>query len=123
VIGYMKAGSSLKYLRFITGRHDLPFFYEEEVKVQQSFLDAFLKGEDAVGWSIPGKIPAVDICLRKGNPGHNNAEAELATFPRRTENEWPIKRTNYAKYYLSSSLGISPTKGLASGSLRYEAPR
>jgi hypothetical protein len=123
VIGYMKAGSSLKYLRFITGRHDLPFFYEEEVKVQKSFLDAFLKGEDAVGWSTPGKLPAVDICLRKGNPGHNNAEAELATFPRRTENEWPIKRTTYVKYHLSSSLGLSPNKDLMPNSLRYEAPR
>ena len=119
----MKAGSSLKYLRFITGRHDLPFFYEEEVKVQQSFLDAFLKGKDTVGWSIPGKVPAVDLCLRKGNPGYNNAEAELTTFPRRSENEWPIKRTTYVDYYLSNSQALSLEKDLTAGSLRYEAPR
>jgi predicted acyl esterase len=44
--GYTFAGSSLKYLRFITGRHDLPFYYDEEVEVQKSFLDAFLKGQE-----------------------------------------------------------------------------
>jgi hypothetical protein len=118
VVGYLRAGSKLKYLRFITGRHDLPFFYEEEVKVQQSFLDAFLKGEDNIGWSIPGKVPAVDLSLRKGDPGHNNAEAELATFPRRTENEWPIKRTTYVDYHLSSSLILSPKEDPTAGTLR-----
>lgn len=93
------------------------------MKVQQSFLDAFLKGKDTVGWSIPGKVPAVDLCLRKGDPGHNNAEAELATFPRRTENEWPIKRTTYVDYHLSSSLVLSPKKDPTVSTLRYEAPR
>lgn len=119
----MRAGSNLKYLRFITGRHDLPFFYEEEVKVQQSFLDAFLKGVDNIGWSIPGKVPAVSLSLRKGDPGHNNAEAELATFPRRTENEWPIKKTTYIDFHLSSSLILSSKKDLTAATLRYEAPR
>lgn len=46
VLGYLWAGSEFKYLRFIVGRHDLPFYYPEEVKVQQSFLDAWLKGDD-----------------------------------------------------------------------------
>ncbi|CRK46089.1 hypothetical protein BN1723_006868, partial [Verticillium longisporum] len=54
--GYLHAGSKLKYLRMITGRHDLPFYYKEEIEVQRSFLDAFLKGEDRVGWSEPGKV-------------------------------------------------------------------
>jgi hypothetical protein len=26
VVGYYRAASELKYLRFITGRHDLPFY-------------------------------------------------------------------------------------------------
>ena len=30
VAGYLFAGSRLKFLRFITGRHDLPFYYDEE---------------------------------------------------------------------------------------------
>jgi predicted acyl esterase len=106
VQGYMHAGSDLKYLRFITGRHDLPFYYEEEVDLQRSFLDAFLKGDDRVGWSEKGKVPPVDIVLRKGDVGFNNAEAERA-YSRRSENEWPIARTNYTKYYLTPDRKLS----------------
>lgn len=51
VEGWTWAGSERKFLRFITGRHDLPFYYHEEVEVQRSLLDAFLKGEDRDGWS------------------------------------------------------------------------
>jgi predicted acyl esterase len=39
--------------------------------------------------------------LRKGDVGFNNAEAE-AQFPRRIEHEWPIARTQYTKFYLTS---------------------
>ncbi|CAI7581227.1 unnamed protein product [Penicillium discolor] len=85
VMGYLNAGSNLKYLRFITGRHDLPFYYKEKVEVQKSFLDAFLKGEDKAGWST-GEAPKVDFLLRKGNVGFNNAEAEK-TYGRQVENE------------------------------------
>jgi len=85
----------------IVGRHDLPFYYDEEVEVQKSFLDAFLKGQDSVGWSTPGKVPAVDLVLRKGNVGFNNAEAEKA-FTRRTESEWPVARTQYKNFNLHS---------------------
>ncbi len=63
--GYVHAGSKFKYLRMITGRHDLPFYYEEEVEIQRSFLDAFLKGEDRVGWSQEGKVAPVSLVLRK----------------------------------------------------------
>ncbi|KAJ5490005.1 Hydrolase CocE/NonD family [Penicillium expansum] len=101
VMGYLNAGSNLKYLRFITGRHDLPFYYTEEVEIQKSFLDAFLKGEDKAGWST-GEAPKVDVLLRKGNVGFNNAEAEK-TYGRRVENEWPIARTQYTKFFLTPS--------------------
>jgi len=109
VEGYTLAGSQLKYLRFITGRHDLPFYYKEEVEIQKSFLDAFLKDEDRVGWSIPGKLPPVDIVLRKGDVGHNDAAAEMV-YSRRTEMEWPIARTQYIPYYLTPTLGLCPEK-------------
>ncbi|KAK4542359.1 hypothetical protein LTR36_006815 [Oleoguttula mirabilis] len=106
VQGYLHAGSDLKYLRFITGRHDLPFYYSEEVELQRSFLDAFLKGDDRVGWSQKGKLPPVDMVLRNGDVGFNNAEAEKK-YPRRTENEWPIARTQYTRYYLSPDQTLS----------------
>ncbi|KAF1816416.1 alpha/beta-hydrolase [Eremomyces bilateralis CBS 781.70] len=97
--GYVYGGSEFKYLRMITGRHDLPFYYEEEAKIQLSFLDAFLKGQDPTGWSIKGKLPPVDLVIRRGDMGFNNAAAEKQ-FTRRTENEWPIARTQYVKFFL-----------------------
>ncbi|KAJ5505527.1 Peptidase S15/CocE/NonD C-terminal [Penicillium expansum] len=99
VEGWTWAGSPLKYLRFITGRHDLPFYYHAEVEVQRSFLDAFLKGEDREGWSVPGKLAPVSIILRKGDVGFNDAKAEQA-YLRRSENEWPIARTQYTPFFL-----------------------
>ncbi|KXL44606.1 hypothetical protein M433DRAFT_68128 [Acidomyces richmondensis BFW] len=108
VQGYMHSGSELKYLRFITGRHDLPFYYKEEVELQMSFLDAFLKGDDRVGWSQKGKVPPVDIVLRKGDVGFNDASAEKA-YKRRFENEWPVARTQYTRYYLTPELVLSTT--------------
>jgi predicted acyl esterase len=119
----MQAGSKFKYLRCITGRHDLPFYYEEEVAVQKSFLDAFLKGEDTEGWSIPGRLPPVDICLRVGNPGFNDPRAELKAFPRRKEAEWPIARTIYTKFYLDKVGGLATEVAEEHGVVKYSAPR
>ena len=120
VEGYVNAGTELKYLRCITGRHDLPFYYKEEVEIQRSFLDAFLKGEDRVGWSVKGKVPPVDIVLRKGDVGFNDAEAERA-FPRRTENEWPIARTQWTNYYLTPSKELTTTQPRETAKLGYRA--
>jgi predicted acyl esterase len=99
VQGFIHAGSSLKYLRFIAGRHDLPFYYAKEVELQRSFLDAFLKNDDRVGWSRKGEVPPVSLVLRKGDVGFNDPEAE-DHFQRRDENEWPIARTQYTRFYL-----------------------
>ena len=105
VEGYMNSGSQLKYLRFVTGRHDLPFYTKENVEMQKSFLDAFLKGHDTQGWST-GAAPKVGIVLRKGDVGYNDAEAEKQ-YQSRIENEWPIARTKYTKYFLTPEKGLS----------------
>jgi predicted acyl esterase len=107
--GYAHAGSEFKYLRMITGRHDLPFYYKEEVEIQRSFLDAFLKGDDRVGWSVKGKLAPIDMVLRKGDIGFNDAEKEKL-YERRTENEWPISRTHYSKFYLTPTPSQSLTQ-------------
>ncbi|KAI9710725.1 MAG: hypothetical protein M1820_002558 [Bogoriella megaspora] len=120
VEGFVNAGSKFKYLRFITGRHDLPFYYTEEVEIQRSFLDAFLKGDDRVGWSTEGKVPMVDVVLRKGDVGFNDAEAEKA-YRRRTEKEWPIARTQWTKYYLTSSKTLTTSLPTDIDKLRYRA--
>lgn len=109
VQGYLRAGSKLKYLRFITGRHDLPFYYHDEVEVQKSFLDAFLKGEDRVGWSTPGKVAPVTLTLRKGDVGFNDAEKEKV-YQKREESAWPLPSTQYTKYYLTADRGLTTSK-------------
>ena len=105
VEGYTWAGSKFKYLRFITGRHDLPFYYHDEVEIQRSFLDAFLKDQDTYGWSTLGKVPPVTLTLRKGNVGFNNAEAEKL-YPKREESAWPIPRTQYTKFHLTPNYSL-----------------
>lgn len=102
--GYIHAASEFKFLRMIVGRHDLPFYYEKEVSVQRSFLDAFLKGDDRDGWTR-GKVPLVSLIIRKGNPGFNNP-VEESVFQRRDEMEWPIARTQYTKLFLTPDLGL-----------------
>ena len=103
--GFRLASSEKKFLRMITGRHDLPFYDDEHVQVQKSFLDAFLKGEDRGGWT-DGSRPPVDLVLRKGNVGYNNPTAEKV-FQRRSEHEWPLARTQYTKYHLNPNKGLS----------------
>ena len=119
VEGYTWAGSNKKWLRFITGRHDLPFYYPEEVEVQRSFLDAFLKDDDRDGWNV-GKVPKVSLTLRKGNKGVNNAVAEKE-WVTRDENEWPIARTAYTKYYLTPRKTLSDTPPNDSTAMSYKS--
>ncbi|KAK5679396.1 hypothetical protein LTS10_008211 [Elasticomyces elasticus] len=101
VEGYLNAGSTVKYLRLITGRHDLPFYSGEGVAMQLSFLNAFMKGIDIDGWA-DGSAPKVAYKVRRGNPGYNTAEAESA-FSWRSQSAWPIPGTSYTKYGLTSS--------------------
>ncbi|RAH84253.1 alpha/beta-hydrolase [Aspergillus japonicus CBS 114.51] len=104
VEGYTWAGAGRKWLRFIVGRHDLPFYYDEEVKVQHSFLEAFLRDNDYAGW-MAGKVAPVSLTLRRGDVGFNNPVGERA-FPRREEMEWPLARTVYTRYYLTPGGGL-----------------
>ncbi|KAH7152478.1 X-Pro dipeptidyl-peptidase C-terminal non-catalytic domain-containing protein [Dactylonectria estremocensis] len=121
VEGYTHASSKFKYIRFITGRHDLPFYYPQEVEIQKSFLNAFLKGQDDYGWTEPGKVAPVTLTMRKGNVGFNDAEAEKA-YEKRDEEAWPIPRTQYTKWYLTPDQAFTPSQPTpASKSLSYPA--
>ncbi|KIN06831.1 hypothetical protein OIDMADRAFT_21777 [Oidiodendron maius Zn] len=120
VEGYAAAGSKLKYRRLITGRHDLPFYYHDEVELQKSFLSAFLKDQDTLGWSVPGKVPPVSVVLRRGDVGFNNPESE-ATYKRRDESAWPIPRTQYTKYYLHPNGVLATHASSTPGKSSYRA--
>ncbi|KAK5152785.1 hypothetical protein LTR04_006321 [Oleoguttula sp. CCFEE 6159] len=71
---------------------------------------------DRVGWSIQGKIPAVDLVLRKGDVGVNDAAAEQK-YTRREEAEWPIARTRYTRFFLTPDQKLT-TLELASDTRR-----
>lgn len=123
VEGYLNAGSKHKYLRFITGRHDLPFYTKELVHMQKTFLDAFLKDEDTEGWKS-GQAPAVGLAVRKGNVGYNDPEAEKQ-YGFRYEKEWPIKRTEYTKFHFTSTMGLTidkPSQVNETSNVSYKAP-
>ncbi|BGP09035.1 hypothetical protein JCM10049v2_004890 [Rhodotorula toruloides] len=107
VMGYLEAGTKNKWLWFISGRHDLPFYLPHYVELQKSFLDAWLKGKDSRGWTKgPNNgVPAVNVLVRKGNPGFNSTAAE-ATFANRPETSWPIERTRYERFHLHPDLSM-----------------
>ena len=85
-------------------------------------LDAWLKGEDDRGWTEGpnAKIPAVNMLLRKGNPGFNKIEGD-ATFGTREEKSWPLERTEYRRYYPSSDLSLSTSKPTEESTVKLEA--
>jgi predicted acyl esterase len=91
----------------VTGRHDLPFYSDEEVEIQKSFLSAFLKDDDYAGWT-KGQQPQVSLVLRRSGIEINNPKAAKA-FDQRNEMEWPIARTAYTKFYLTPDLQFNQT--------------
>jgi hypothetical protein len=68
------------------GSHWAPFYTDYGVSLQKSFFDFFLKGK-ANGWD---KQPRVLLNIR--HPGEK--------FVQRYENEWPLARTQWTRFYL-----------------------
>ncbi|EXA29098.1 hypothetical protein FOVG_19358 [Fusarium oxysporum f. sp. pisi HDV247] len=119
VLGWMRASSKYKFLHFIVGRHDLPFYYQNSAELQQSFFDTFLKDNDYDGWKA-GKQPRVNLCLRKGDGGVDDPERELA-FPTRGEVDWPIPDTKYNKFYLTGDKKLGEAPSTEKTSFTYDA--
>ena len=84
--GYTRAASTQKWLEVHGGSHWAPFYTDYGVKLQKRFFDHFLKGI-ANGWE---KQPAVQLNVR--HPGEK--------FELRHENEWPLARTQWTRFYL-----------------------
>ncbi|MGE5526198.1 MAG: CocE/NonD family hydrolase [Rhodospirillaceae bacterium] len=85
--GYMRAGSKQKWLEVHGDTHFTHFYSNYGVALQKKFFGHFLKGEDT-GWD---KQPRVSLNIR--HPGEK--------FELRAENEWPLARTQWTKYYLN----------------------
>ena len=86
--GYMRAASKQKWLEAHGGSHWAPFYTDYGVGLQKRFFDYFLKGVQN-GWD---KQPRVLLQVR--HPGEKFAE--------RHENEWPLARTQWTKFYLDA---------------------
>ena len=105
--GWLAASSQQKWLEVHGDTHFTHFYSNYGETLQKRFFGHFLKGEDT-GWS---KQPRVSLNIR-----HPNEK-----FVRRDENEWPLARTKWTKYFLrpdGQGLGLdAPTAATA---LSYE---
>ncbi|KAF2647743.1 X-Pro dipeptidyl-peptidase protein [Lophiostoma macrostomum CBS 122681] len=119
VLGWMRASSQYKFLHFIVGRHDLPFYYDQSAALQQSFFDAFLKDNDYDGWKT-GEQPRVKLCLRQGDCGVDDPQRELA-FSTRGEADWPIPDTKYTKFFLNGGNELAESPNDETRVLSYDA--
>src|SRR5229473_4329849 len=105
---FTRAASKHKKLRIHAGTHVHPFYSEEGRLDQLRFFDYWLKGVDT---GIM-REPPVKLLIRKG--GHGNSQW-------RFENEWPIKRTRWTKFFLRPAARGSDEA--VPGALVREAPR
>jgi putative CocE/NonD family hydrolase len=97
--GFLRAGSKQKWLEVHGDTHFTHYYSDYGDALQRRFFDHFLKGEDS-GWD---EQPPVALNIRR--PGEQ--------FEWRAENEWPLARTQWTKFYLNpadKSLGREQPK-------------
>ena len=93
--GFVRAASTRKWLEAHGLEHWTEFYTDYGVRLQKRFFDYFLKGENN-GWE---KQPPVQLKVR-GMDG----------FIERTEDGWPIPRTQWTRFYLTAEgMGLSAT--------------
>ncbi|MBA3904987.1 MAG: peptidase S15, partial [Rhodocyclaceae bacterium] len=106
--GYMEAASKQKWLEAHGDSHWAHFSSGYGIALQKRFFDHFLKGLDN-GWQ---KQPPVQLNIR--HPGEK--------FVLRHENEWPIARTQWTKFYLdAANKALSPTPITSAAKIEYDA--
>jgi predicted acyl esterase len=105
--GYLAAGSKQKWLEVHGDTHFTHFYSNYGEALQKRFFGHFLKGEDT-GWN---NQPRVSLNVR-----HPNEK-----FVLREENEWPLARTQWTKYFLQpEGLALSQQPSASTATLVYE---
>ncbi len=105
--GWLAAGSKQKWLEVHGDTHFTHFYSTYGEALQKRFFGHFLKGENT-GWD---KQPKVSLNVR--HPGEK--------FVLRGENEWPLARTQWTKYYLQpEGLALGTTAPQGEKKLSYE---
>ena len=107
---YMRARSKHKKLRIHAGTHYHPFYAGEARQDQLRFLDHWLKGIDT---GIMEEPPVKLLIRTGGGKG----------YQWRRENEWPLKRTRWTKFYLKPAAGPGSEDGAAEGALSDTVPK
>jgi predicted acyl esterase len=106
--GFMRAASKYKWLEAHGIEHWTHFYTDYGREQQLKFFDYFLHGKDS-GW---GKQPKVLLNIR--HPGEK--------FVLREENEWPLKRTLWTKFYLDpATMALTTKKSSKSAKLPFAA--
>jgi uncharacterized protein len=104
--GFVRSASEEKWLAVHGREHWTEFYTDYGVKLQKKFFGHFLKGEDT-GWK---QQPKVLLLVR-----HPEEK-----FVERAENEWPLARTKWTKFYLHPADASLSTKPRSSkGSVTY----
>jgi uncharacterized protein len=105
--GFVRSKSKDKWLEVHGGSHWAPFYADYGVALQKRFFDFFLKGK-ANGWD---RQPRVQLNVR--HPGEK--------FVLRHENEWPLARTRWTRFYLDpDAMRLSAAPREARKSLTYD---
>ena len=113
VEGYVRAASTHKKLRIHCGTHYHAFYTEEGRQDQLRWFDHWLKGIDT---GIMDE-PPVKLLIRTGGGGMKDYEF-------RFENEWPLARTRWTKFYLKSERKEPSAEPMGvEGSLQLKMPK
>jgi predicted acyl esterase len=105
--GYLRAGSEQKWLEVHGDTHFTHFYSNYGETLQKRFFGHFLKGENT-GWN---RQPRVSLNIR-----HPHEK-----FVPRGENEWPLARTQWTKYFLQpDGLVLTPQPPAGTTTLEYE---
>jgi predicted acyl esterase len=106
--GYIETPGPQKWLEAHGDSHWSLFYSGYGLELQKRFFDHFLKGVDN-GWD---RQPRVQLNVR--HPGEK--------FVLRAENEWPLARTQWTKFYLDpANRALSRTPIAREGRIDYEA--
>lgn len=107
VEAFERAASKQKWLEMHTDTHFASMYLPDAVALQMKFFGHFLKGE-ANDWD---KQPPVILTIR-----------DPREPVRRNENEWPLARTQWTKYFLDAGAGaLSAEAPGAEGKAEYDA--
>ena len=104
--GFYRSASQNKWLEVHGIEHWTHFYTDYGRKLQREFFDHFLKGEDN-GWD---RRPPVLLQVR-----------HVDRFEERTEDSWPIPRTQFSHWYLHPDLSLRSNPSTAPAQLAFAA--